>query len=83
MKLYAILTPEVDGNFFIVRECSTNKKSVERILDKIISKESHGLEYIALAEYDIDDTICNLTTDYTILEAYKPRFGSYGEWRKK
>ena len=83
MKLYAILKPEIDGNFLFVEKCSINKETVKKELNEIISIESKGLSYIALAEFNINTDLCDLTKDYIILEEYLPQFGSYGKWIKK
>ena len=82
MKLYAILIPETDGNFLYAEKCSISKEAAREELNKIISTESKGLSYVALVEFDVNNYICDLTEDYNIIEAYKPRFRSYGEWRK-
>lgn len=82
MKLYALLIPEVDGNFVFLSTISIDRNIIEKELEEILSEDAHGINYLALGECDLGLGKSYGSSDFKILEKYRPRFGYYGEWKK-
>lgn len=84
MKLYAVLGYDEELNYLFPYNLSLNKELILSEINNITKEDSKGSGVIYLGVLNIlENNVYNTETDFTLLEEWRPRFRTYGEWKHK